>query len=100
MPSLRDPALDERFDELAAQIRGARPRASEALRQRVGETAVRDVPVPQPKRRPRLVPILAFAAVLLIGAVVAFAAGGLRGGSNADEESAAVESTRMVICAR
>ena len=92
MPSLHDPALDERFDELAAQIRGARPRASEALRQRVAETAVRDVPVPQPKRRPRLVPILAFAAVLLIGAVVAFAAGGLRSGSGAEEESAAVES--------
>ena len=91
MPSLHDPALEERFDELAAQIRGARPRASEALRQRVTETAARDVPVPEPKRRPRLVPILAFAAVLLIGAVVAFAAGGLRDGSGA--RSAAVEST-------
>ena len=92
MPSLRDPALDERFDELAAQIRGARPRASETLRQRVAETSQRGVPVAEPKRRPRLGPLLAFAAVLLIGAVVAFAAGGLRGSSGAEEESAAVES--------
>ena len=51
MPSLRDPALDERFDELAAQIRGARPRAPEALRQRVAETSARDVAVSEPKRR-------------------------------------------------
>ena len=92
MPSLRDPALDERFDELAAQIRGARPRATETLRQQVAETAARGVPVPEPRRRPRLGPILAFAAVLLIGAVVAFAAGGLRSGSGADEESAVAES--------
>ena len=92
MPSLRDPALDERFDELAAQIRGARPRAPEALRQRVAETAGPRRPRAEPKRRRRLGPILAFAGVLLIGAVVAFAAGGLRGGSGADEESAAVES--------
>ena len=68
MPSLRDPALDERFDELAAQIRGARPRAPEALRQRLAETTVRDVPVPEPRRRLRLVPILAFAALLVAGA--------------------------------
>jgi hypothetical protein len=92
MPSLRDPALDERFDELAAQIRGARPRAPEALRRRVAETAARGVPVPEPGRRGRRGPILAFAALFLIGAVVAFAAAGLRGGSGADEQSAAVES--------
>jgi len=92
MPSLRDPALDERFDELAAQIRGARPRAAETLRQQVAETAARGVPVPEPRRRWRLGPILAFAAVLLIGAVVAFAAGGLRSGAGADEESAVAES--------
>ena len=92
MPSLRDPALDERFDELAAQIRGARPRAPEALQQRVADTAATGVPVPEPKRRMRLGSILAFASVLLIGAVVAFAAGGLRGGTGADDESAAVES--------
>jgi hypothetical protein len=92
MPSLRDPALDERFDELAAQIRGARPRASEALRLRVAESATRSVPVAEPRRRRRLVPILAFAAVLLIGAVVAFAAGSLDGSSRADEQSAAAET--------
>ena len=96
MPSLRDPALDERFDELAAQIRGARPRASEALRRQVAETATRGVPVPEPRRRPRPVPILAFAALLALGAVVAFAANGLRGGSGADEQSAAGESAPVL----
>ena len=96
MPSLRDPALDERFDELAAQIRGARPRAPETLRRRVAETAARGVPAPEPRRRRRVAPILVFAALLLIGAVVAFAAAGLRGGSGADEQSAAGESARVL----
>jgi hypothetical protein len=88
MPSLRDPALDERFDELAAQIRGARPRAPETLRQRVAETAARGVPVPEPRRRPRLAPILAFAAVLLIGTVLAVALNRTGGTGTADESAA------------
>ena len=35
MPSVPEPAVDERFDELAALIRARKPRASEELRERV-----------------------------------------------------------------
>ncbi|MGE5691093.1 MAG: DUF4349 domain-containing protein [Pseudomonadota bacterium] len=89
MPSLHDPALDERFDELAAQIRGARPRAGAELRLRVREAAARDLP--EPRRPRRLVPILAFAAVLAIGAVAAVVA--TRPGTGRDERAAGTASS-------
>jgi len=90
MPSLRDPALDERFDELAAQIRGARPRAGEQLRERVRETAARGLPVAEPRRRLRLAPILVFAALALaaVGLGLALRSDGV-GGSGSREQSAA-----------
>ncbi|HSL65660.1 MAG TPA: DUF4349 domain-containing protein [Gaiellaceae bacterium] len=87
MPSLRDPAIDERFDELAAQIRGARPRAAVDLRERVRATAAADGAVEPPRRR-RLAPILAFAALVTVGLIVGLAARSTGGGG--DEESAAV----------
>jgi hypothetical protein len=83
MPSLRDPALDERFDELAAQIRGARPRAGIELRDRVRETAARGVPLAEPRRRFRLAPILVLAALALaaVGLGLALRSDGVGGGS-------------------
>jgi hypothetical protein len=85
MPSLRDPALDERFDDLAAQLRGARPRADEALRARVRELAAAGVPA-APRRRRRLAPILAFAALVAVAALVALAA--RYAGGDSDERAA------------
>jgi hypothetical protein len=102
MPSLHDPALDERFDDLAAQIRGARPRAAEPLRQRVAETASRGVPLTHPRRRLRLAPALVLVALLAVAAVVALATrpdGGVEaeqgaGGGDAAVSSAAQDSAR------
>ncbi|HSC92009.1 MAG TPA: DUF4349 domain-containing protein [Gaiellaceae bacterium] len=98
MPSLRDPALDERFDELADQIRGARPRAAADLRDRVRATAAAAPPVAEPRlRRRRLAPILAFAAVVAIGVAVGVL-GRSRGG--ADEQGAGGTATTAVAGAR
>ena len=72
MPSPSDQQLlDERYEELAAQLRAARPRASEQLREQVRELARRPVVERSTTRAPlfrRLAP-LALAA-LLVAAVV------------------------------
>ena len=71
MPSRPD-TIDERFDELTAQLRAARPSPSTELRERV--LALADQPAPAPRRRPgfalpTLRPVLAAAAVAGIAAV-------------------------------
>jgi hypothetical protein len=96
MPSLRDPALDERFDELAAQIRGARPRAGIELRDHVRETAARGVPLAEPRRRFRLAPILVIAALALaavgLGLGLALRSDGVGGGSREGSAAATAPS--------
>lgn len=77
MPSQLETAL--------AEIRSARPQASEALRRRVDQI-VRVGPAPRPLRRRLLVPVLVGAA--LVGAVVAGVA--LRGGGGEAFETGAV----------
>jgi hypothetical protein len=85
MPSRPDPLLDERFDELGAQIRESRPRASAELRLRMRDIT-RMEPAPRRPRlawRPRLVPALV--ALALLGAV--FGGVVLSGGERAQRES-------------
>lgn len=88
MPSTRDPLLDERFDELAALVRAARPKAPPALRELVRALAEQE-PSPEPARR-RVSPFrgaaLVFAAVLFVGAVAFLGIKGL-GGETAREEA-------------
>jgi hypothetical protein len=93
MPSRPDPVLDERFEEIVAQLRAARPSASPELRERV-----RGLPrvAPAPRRtlfRSRLMPVLA--AALLVGAAIAGVVG-LRSieGESAGDESAGVALER------
>lgn len=79
MPSPPDAAIDERFEELAQQLRAARPRASEELRARV-----RTLPVPAERRSlvRVLVPALAV-AVVAGGAIVGLASRGSPSGDSA-----------------
>lgn len=93
MPSRPDPALDERFEQIVAELRAARPAASPELRDRVRGLARVE---PAPRRsflRRGLVPALA--AALLVGASVAGVAG-LRslGGESRGEQDGAVALER------
>jgi Domain of unknown function (DUF4349) len=92
MPSRPDPAIDERYSELAALLRESKPRPPEPLRLRVLELAADEAkPAPPPRRHlgwgPRLrvfVPVAAAAAIALVAVGVA-----TRGSSPVGETSAA-----------
>jgi Domain of unknown function (DUF4349) len=90
MPSRPDPAIDERYSELAVLLRESKPRPPEPLRLRVLELAAEE-PAEAPRRhlgwRPRarfLVPVVAAAAIALVAVGVA-----TRGSSPGVETSAA-----------
>ena len=81
MPSTPD--IDERYSELTTLVRAPRPRASEALRQRVRVTAA----TPEPVRR-RWITTRRLALVLVAGALVAVGGVlGTRGGGSDDRVS-------------
>lgn len=89
MPSRPDPVLDERFEQIVAQLRAARPSASPELRERV-----RGLRPEAPSRRralPRRVLVPALAAVLLVGAAVL---AGVLGREEGRDESGAVAIER------
>jgi hypothetical protein len=81
MPSRPDQThVEERFREVAAQLRAARPQASPALRERVRAVAAAE---PEPGRRParlRRAPLV-LAPLALVAAVAAFAVVGGRDGA-------------------
>jgi Domain of unknown function (DUF4349) len=68
MPSPSEPLIDERYRDLAAMLRDARPRPSERLREQVRELAAAPAAEPAP-RRFRLRPLVAITAVVLATAV-------------------------------
>jgi hypothetical protein len=74
MPSQRDPALDERFDELAALVRASKPRASAELRARVRALAAEEPERPRPRgfalRRASLVLVPALLVAVVAGAAI------------------------------
>jgi hypothetical protein len=97
MPSRPDTAIDERFDELVAQLRAARPEPSTLLRERV--RAIADQPQPAPARRfrlalPSLRPALAVAGAVAVAAVAVGIAVQLDGGTTPDREAAAPAEAR------
>lgn len=74
MPSLPDPAIDERYEELAALVRASKPRASAELRERV-LTLVPPEPQPRTARfnlgwRPSLVLVPAALVAIVAGAAI------------------------------
>src|SRR4051812_50061747 len=71
MPSPSEPLIDERFRELAALLRDARPRPSERLREQVRELALAPPAAPAHRLRVRRLVPLAIAV-----AVTAAVAGG------------------------
>lgn len=76
MPSRPDPVLDERYDEIVAQLRATRPRSSAGLRQRVREIA-RAEPAPRRSlahRLPSRKLVFALAAAAALAAIVAYGA--------------------------
>jgi Domain of unknown function (DUF4349) len=90
MPSPPDPAVDERFDELAALIRAARPRASDDLRERVRALAEAE-PAPRAARRfrfPARRTLLVLAPAMLVAVVASAAIVGLTRGDSEDERFA------------
>ncbi|MGH3103218.1 MAG: DUF4349 domain-containing protein [Gaiellaceae bacterium] len=82
MPSPPDLTVDERFEELAAQLRGSRPQATDELRDRVRAIAAAE---PEPKRRRRLGLVLVPA--LLIAFAAAIVGLGQRGTSSSSESA-------------
>jgi hypothetical protein len=85
MPSRPDPVLDERYDEIVAQLRATRPRSSAGLRQRVREIA-RAEPAPRRSLADRLPSrklVFALAAAAALAAIVAY--GATRGEKQGDE---------------
>jgi hypothetical protein len=96
MPSTPDPVLDERYDELVALIRAAKPRASESLRERV---RVLEAAPPPPGRRlsfPGRGAALVFAAVLFVAAVAFVGVRGDGGGDDSGQDLAAQTAGRGV----
>src|SRR3954454_5505252 len=93
MPSPSEPLIDERFRELAAQLRDARPRPSERLREQVRELALAPPAAPAPRLRVRrLVPLaiaVAVTAALAGGAALLSTRGG---GEAAPDASFGAES--------
>jgi negative regulator of sigma E activity len=90
MPSRPD-TIDERFEEIVAQLRAARPEPSTALRERVQGLAQQ--PAPAPRRRfrlafPTLRPMLAAAAAAGIAAVAVGIATQVGGGESRDQTEA------------
>jgi hypothetical protein len=77
MSSPENPPIDERFDRLVNELRGARPEAPERLRQRVAAIAAR--PAAPPRRRLRVTWVLAPAAAALVAGAIAVSV--LSGGS-------------------
>jgi hypothetical protein len=77
MPSLPD--VDERFEELAALVRAARPRPPEALRERVRELAAAEPPARRSPVRGRRRLALVLAPAALVAIVAAAAVVELRG---------------------
>jgi len=76
MPSRPDPVLDERYDEIARQLRATRPRSSAGLWQRVREIA-RSEPAPRRSLADRLPSrklVFALAAAAALAAIVAYGA--------------------------
>lgn len=97
MPSRPDTAIDERFDELVAQLRATRPEPSSLLRERV--RAIATEPQPAPSRRfrltlPSLRPVLAVAGAAGVAAVAVGIATQLDGGTSADREAVAPAEVR------
>lgn len=87
MPSRPDPVLDERYDEIVAQLRATRPRSSGGLRQRVREIA-RAEPAPRrslAERLPSQKLVFAFAAAAALAAIVAY--GATRGDRTEQQEA-------------
>lgn len=98
MPSSPEQLPDERFEELAALLRDARPRSSEALRERVRELALAPAePRARFGRRRRLrvlAPALVIAAALAAGIGV-FAS--RTDGTGSAEKTAAVERAKPLL---
>lgn len=87
MPSRPDPVLDERYDEIVAQLRATRPRSSAGLRQRVREIA-RAEPAPRrslAERLPSRKLVFALAAAAALAAIVAY--GATRGDRTEQQEA-------------
>lgn len=87
MPSRPDPVLDERYDEIVAQLRATRPRSSAGLRQRVREIA-RAEPAPRRSlahRLPSRKLVFALAAAAALAAIVAY--GATRGDRTEQQEA-------------
>ena len=96
MPSRPDPAIDERYSELAALLRESKPRPPEPLRLRVLELTAEE-PAPAPRRqlgwRPRvrfLVPVVAAAVIALVAVGVATRGSSPGGETSAGEPEAAL----------
>jgi ribosomal protein L29 len=102
MPSSPDPLVDERFAELAALLRDARPRTPERLREHVRELAAVRTVTPKARRLPR-VPrrALVLAPALLVAAGLAAGIGVLASrspsGEGAREQAAAGRATTTTV---
>jgi hypothetical protein len=89
--------VDDRFDELATELRDARPAAPVALRARVAaldaSPAVRGTRLRLPSRRL----VLGLAAAVLVASFVAAGVTGLGGGGSSHEASAGARGLRPVV---
>jgi Domain of unknown function (DUF4349) len=97
MPSRPDTAIDERFDELVAQLRAARPEPSSLLRERVLTIAREPAPARRKRLRvtlPSFRPALAVAAAAGVAAVAVGIATQLDGRTTAGGDGAALEAVR------
>jgi hypothetical protein len=99
MPSSPEPLLDERFAELAALLRDARPRASEELRAHVRELALSPAAARPARRRLRPRRLLTLAPALVLAAALAAGIGVLASRTpstgGADEEAAVGARTSL-----
>ena len=85
MPSPSEPLIDERYRELAAMLRDARPRPSERLREQVRDLAAAPAAEPAPRRlrlRPLVVIVAVVVATAIFGGIGLLASRG--GGGSAD----------------
>jgi hypothetical protein len=94
MPSLPEPTIDERFEELAALVRASKPRAPHELRERVRALPVADA---EPRRSRRFQPRRA-AVVLAPAMLIAVIAGAaIFGLSSRDPEQSAAPKERPAL---
>jgi hypothetical protein len=95
MPSVPDPAVDERFAELAVLIRAARPRASDHLRERVRALAESE-PAQTPVHRWRFPvrrAVLVLAPAMLVAVLASATIIGLTRSASRDDRVAGTDVT-------